>query len=42
MSCSSVEERLIVEPKDWDSVEMEGIGGIDSVLATVVVDLLRQ
>ena len=41
ISCSSVGERFIVDPKDWDSAEMEAIGGVGSVLATVAVDLLR-
>ena len=40
MSCSLVEERLTVDLEDWDSVEIEGIGRVDSVLATAVVDLL--
>ena len=40
MSCSSVEERLIVDPEDWDLAEMEAIGGVGSVLATTIVDLL--
>ena len=40
MSCSSVNERLIMDPEDWDSVEMEAIGGVGLVLATVAVDLL--
>ena len=38
--CGSVEERLIVDPKDWDSAEVEAVGGVGSVLATSVVDLL--
>ena len=38
----SVRDRLIVDPEDWDSAEMEAIGGVGSVLATVAVDLLRQ
>ena len=42
VSCSSVEERLIVDPEDWDLAKMEGIGGVDSVLATTAVDLLRR
>ena len=42
ISCSSVEERLIVDPKDWDLAEMEAISGVGSVLATAVVDLLRE
>ena len=42
ISCSSVGERLIVDLEDWDSAEMEAIGGVDSVLATVAVDLLRR
>ena len=29
---------LIVGPEDWDSAEMEGIGRVDSVLATATVD----
>ena len=33
-------ERLIVDPKDWDSAEMEAIDGVGSILATTVVDLL--
>ena len=28
---SSVREMLIVDPEDWDSAEMEGISGVDSV-----------
>ena len=40
MSCSSMKERLIMDPKDWDSIEAEDIGGVDSVLATTAVDLL--
>ena len=39
--CSSVGERLIVDPEDWDLAEMEVIGGVGSVLATAAVDLLR-
>ena len=42
ISCSSVEERLIVDPEDWDSAEMEAIGGVGSVLAIAAVDLLRR
>ena len=42
MSCSVAVERLIVNPKDWDTAEMEGIGEVDSVLATTIVDLLRR
>ena len=42
ISYSSVEERLIVDPEDWDSVEMEAIGGVGSVLTTAAVDLLRR
>ena len=41
MSYGSVGERLIVDPEDWDSVEMEGINRVGSVLATTAVDLLR-
>ena len=40
ISCSSVGERLIVDPKDWDSAEMEAIDGVGSILATTAVDLL--
>ena len=40
ISCSLVGERLIVDPEDWDSAEMEAIGGVGSVFATSVVDLL--
>ena len=29
-----------MDPKDWDSIEAEDIGGVDSVLATTAVDLL--
>ena len=29
MFCSSVEERLIIDSEDCDSVEMEDIGGVD-------------
>ena len=42
ISCSSVGKRLIVDPKDWDSAEMEAIGGVSSVLAIAAVDLLRR
>ena len=42
ISCSSVGERLIVDLEHWDSAEMEAIGGVSSILATAVVDLLRQ
>ena len=42
ISYSSVGERLIVDPEDWDSAEMEAIGGVGLVLATTVVDLLRR
>ena len=42
MSCSSVGERLIVDPEDWDSTEMEGIGEVGSVLTTTTIDLLRR
>ena len=42
ISYSSVGERLIVDLEDWDSTEMEAIGGVDSVLATAAVDLLRR
>ena len=42
ISCSSVEERLIVDLEDWDSAEMEAIDGVGSVLATTAVDLLQQ
>ena len=38
--CSSVGEKLIVDPEDWDSAEMEAIGGVGSVFATAAVDLL--
>ena len=31
-----------MDPEDWDLVEMEAIGGVGSVLATVAVDLLRR
>ena len=41
ISCSSVGERLIVDPKDWDLAEMEAIGGVGSILAITAVDLLR-
>ena len=37
-----VGERLIVDPEDWDSAEMEAIGGVGSILATTVIDLLRR
>ena len=30
----------MVDLKDWDSAEMEDIGGVGSVLATTAVDLL--
>ena len=42
MSCSSVGERLIVDPEDLDLAEMEGIGGVGSVLAIAAVDLLQR
>ena len=42
ISYSSVGERLIVDPKDWDSAEVEAIDGVGSVLATVAVDLLQR
>ena len=42
ISCSSVGERLIVDPEDWDSAEMEAIGGVGSVLEIAAVDLLRR
>ena len=29
-----------MDPEDWDSVEMEAIGGVGLVLATAAVDLL--
>ena len=34
-------ERLIVDPKDWDSTEMEAIGEVGLILATTAIDLLR-
>ena len=42
ISCSSVGERLIVDPEDWDSAEMEAIDGVGSILAIAVVDLLKK
>ena len=42
ISYSSMGERLIVDLEDWDSAEMEVIGGVGSVLATVAVDLLQR
>ena len=42
ISYSLVGERLIVDPEDWDSAEMEAIGGVGSVLATAAINLLRQ
>ena len=42
ISCSLVGERLIVDPEDWDSAEMEGISEVGSVLAIAAVDLLRR
>jgi len=42
ISCSSVGERLIVDPEDWDLAETEAIGGVGSVLAIAAVDLLRR
>ena len=42
ISYSSVGERLIVDLEDSDSVEMEAIGEVGSVLATAAVDLLRR
>ena len=42
ISYGAMGERLIVDPKDWDSAEMEAIGGVGSVLATAAVDLLRR
>ena len=41
ISCSSVEERLIVDLENWDLAEMEAIDRVGSVLATTTVDLLR-
>ena len=41
MFYSSVDERLVVDPEYWDTVETEDIGFVDSVLATTTVDLLR-
>ena len=38
--CRSTVEMMIVDPEDWDSIETKNIGGVDSVLVTVVVDLL--
>ena len=40
ISYSSVGERLIVDPEDWDSAEMEAIDEVGSILATTSVDLL--
>ena len=40
ISCSSMGERLVVDPKDCNLAEMEAIGGVGSVLATTTVDLL--
>ena len=42
MSCISMEERLIEDLEDWDLVETEDIGGVDSVLATTAIDLLQR
>ena len=42
ISCSSVEERLIVDLENWDLAEMEAIDGVGSILATAVVDLLKK
>ena len=42
ISCSSVGERLIVDPEDWDSAEMEVIDGVGSILVTAAVDLLKK
>ena len=42
ISYSSIGERLVVDPDDCDSAEMEAIGGVGSVLATAAVDLLRR
>ena len=42
ISYSSVGERLIVDPEDWDSAKMEAIGEVGSILATTSVDLLRS
>ena len=41
ISYSSMGERLIVDPEDWDSAEMEAIDRVGSVSATTAVDLLR-
>ena len=42
ISYSSVGERLIMEPKDWDLAKMEGISEVGLVLVTIAVDLLRR
>ena len=42
ISCSSMGERLIVDPEDCDSAEMEAIVGVGLVLATSTVDLPRR
>ena len=42
ISCSSVGERLIMDPEDWDSAEMEPISEVGSVLAIAIIDLLQQ
>ena len=42
ISCSLVGKRLIVDPEDWDSTEMEAIGGVGLILAIAAVDLLQR
>ena len=42
ISYSLVKERLIVDPEDWDSAEVEAVGRVGSVLETAAVDLLRR
>ena len=32
----------MVDPEDWDSTEMEAIGGVGLVLIIAAVDLLRR
>ena len=45
ISYSSVGERLVVDPEDWDSAKMEAISRVGLVLATATatttIDLLR-
>ena len=40
ISFSSMGERLIMDPEDWDSAKMETIGRLGLILAIAAVDLL--